>query len=93
MPLVEVCVEGVWYGGDLRAWRQHDDGSWSAQVAWTKAPGETYLSVFPAEGVRPVEGADERAAARVAEVQARMEADRAAGRDPRTGRPLPHADG
>jgi hypothetical protein len=88
MPFVEVLVDGVWYTGDLRAWRQDDDHSWTAQVSWSKAAGETYLGIFAAEDVRPVEGAEEEASARWAAVQARMEADRAAGRDPRTGRPV-----
>lgn len=55
MPCVEVCVEGVWYSGDLRAWRQHDDHSWTAQVAWTRSPGETLMGVFAASDVRKVD--------------------------------------
>lgn len=75
MPLVEVRVDSRWFPGDLRAWRQHDDGSWTAQVSWTKAPGETFMDVFAAADVRPVEGAEEQAAARWAAVQARLEAE------------------
>lgn len=73
MPLVEVRVDGVWYPGDLRAWRQHDDRSWSAQVSWTKAAGETYMDAFAAEDVRPMADAEEQAAARWAEVRDRQQ--------------------
>lgn len=79
IPVVEVCVDGVWYPGDLRAWRQHDDSSWTAQVSWTRAAGETFMDVFAAEDVREVAGAEEQAAARWAAVQARMAADRGDG--------------
>ncbi|WP_248582623.1 hypothetical protein [Nocardioides sp. InS609-2] len=54
-PLVEVLVDDRWYPGDLRAWRQHDDDTWSAQVTWSRRPGERRLEVFEAERVRPVD--------------------------------------
>ncbi len=54
-PLVEVLVDGDWYPGDLRAWRQHDDGTWTAQVTWSRAAGEKRIDAFPADHVRPVD--------------------------------------
>lgn len=68
MPFVEVFVadpgggEGQWHLGDLRAWRQHDDDRWTAQVSWSSAPGQRHLEIFEADRVRPFEeGLDGRA--------------------------------
>ena len=55
-PEVEVLVEGTWHYGELRMWTQHRDGSWSANVMWTRAHGENRLDTFPAENVRPLAG-------------------------------------
>lgn len=52
MPLVEVRVDGVWHLGDLRAWRQAEDRSWTAQVSWSRSHGERFLTVFAAADVR-----------------------------------------
>ena len=42
-----------WCTGELRAWRQHDDGTWSAQVVWSRGPGQpNFHDVFPADRVR-----------------------------------------
>ena len=54
-PLVEVLVDDTWYPGELRAWLQAADESWTANVSWTKRPGETYLDTVTADRVRPVD--------------------------------------
>ena len=38
---VPVWVEdgGKWHLGEVRAWRQRDDGSWQAWVSWYTIPG------------------------------------------------------
>ena len=55
-PDVEVRVDGVWRCGQLRMWSRHDNGTWWAQVQWSRAPGETMLGSFPAPLVREVGG-------------------------------------
>jgi hypothetical protein len=55
-PLVEVLVDGRWCPGELRAWLPDPDGDgWLANVGYSTAPGENYLSTVPADQVRPVE--------------------------------------
>lgn len=55
-PMVEVLVDEVWFEGFLRAWRQHDDESWTAQVSWSRGVGESSrLDVFVASDVRKVD--------------------------------------
>lgn len=42
-----------WCVGELRAWRQDDDGTWTAQVVWSRGPGcPNFFDVFPAARVR-----------------------------------------
>ncbi|MGH3505627.1 MAG: hypothetical protein ACRDO2_00310 [Nocardioidaceae bacterium] len=49
----EVDVDGTWYAGEIRAWDRDEDGAWSANVAWTRGPGQsTYLERFPTDRVR-----------------------------------------
>ncbi len=57
-PDGEVTVDGAWHYGLLRMWNRHDDGTWWAQVQWSRAPGETMLGTFPASRVRQVQKAD-----------------------------------
>ena len=52
-PEVEVLVEGAWYTSELRMWTQSKDGSWFANVTWSRAHGENRIDIFPAERVRP----------------------------------------
>jgi len=52
---VEVLWEDAWCWGRLRAWRLHEDGSWTAAVMFS-APDGTRLAAFGAGEVRPVEG-------------------------------------
>ena len=55
-PMVEVLMDGVWHEGWLRAWRQHHDGSWTAQVSWSRGAGESSrMDVFAAADVRKVD--------------------------------------
>ena len=49
-----MLVEGAWHHGELRMWTQHGDGSWSANVMWSRAYGENRLDILPAENVRPM---------------------------------------
>ena len=51
-PDVEVRVGGIWHYGQLRMWKRHDDGTWSAQVTWRRAPGENLIDTYPAGLVR-----------------------------------------
>ena len=37
-------------------WRRGEDGSWLANVTWSRAPGENRIDTFPAENVRPWTG-------------------------------------
>ena len=53
-PEVEVLVDGTWHYGELRMWRRSEEGSWLANVRWTRAQGENRLDTFPAEKVRPL---------------------------------------
>jgi hypothetical protein len=53
-PEVEVLVDGTWYPGELRMWTQGEDGSWSANVMWSRASGENRLDTFPSDNVRPL---------------------------------------
>ncbi|WP_067428588.1 hypothetical protein [Nocardioides jensenii] len=53
-PECEVLVDGGWWFGEVRMWTQDDDGSWSANVSWTRNT-ETRLDAVPAARVRPVE--------------------------------------
>ena len=52
-PDVEVYVAGTWHYGQLRMWTRHHDGTWSAQVTWSRAPGENMIDTFPSGAVRP----------------------------------------
>jgi len=56
-PEVEVLVEDSWRYGELRMWRRGEDGSWLANVTWSRAPGENRIDTFPAETVRLLAGA------------------------------------
>lgn len=53
-PDVEVLVDDQWLPGELRAWRQYDDDTWSAEVQY-RPPGEhsSTIATFPAADVRP----------------------------------------
>ena len=53
-PEVEVLIDGVWYPGELCMWTQASDGSWSADVMWSRVSGENRNDTFPADHVRPV---------------------------------------
>jgi hypothetical protein len=53
-PDVEVWLEGRWWPGELRMWRQDDDGSWRGNVQWHRAAGSTFLDTFPADRIRRV---------------------------------------
>ena len=53
-PEVEGLVDGVWYPGELRMWTKARDGSWSANVMWSRVSGENRLDTVPADHVRPV---------------------------------------
>ena len=53
-PEVEVLVDGAWFYGELRMWTHDRDGSWSAQVTWTRAAGEHLIDTFAAADVRPL---------------------------------------
>lgn len=50
-PAVEVLVDESWCPGELRAWFPREDGWW-ANVAWSIAPGHTFLGTVPADHVR-----------------------------------------
>lgn len=52
-PEIEAQVDDEWFPGLLRMWKQDEDGSWSAQVSYSRAPGATYIDTVPAERVRP----------------------------------------
>lgn len=54
---VEVLVDGVWRYGELRGWRQEDEGDWRASVLWSRGPAQNLLDTFPANKVRPLEEA------------------------------------
>ena len=55
-PLIEVCIDGLWYPGELRAWLPDREGDgWRANVGYSTGPGENYIATVPAERVRPVE--------------------------------------
>ena len=52
---VEVLDDtGVWHYGEQRSWDQADDGTWSATVTWSAAPGENRIDRFPADRLRLV---------------------------------------
>ena len=51
---VEVLVDGAWHYGELRMWTHERDGSWSAQVTWTRTSGEQFIDTFEADDVRPL---------------------------------------
>lgn len=53
-PEIEVQVDGQWWFGTLRMWTHEDDGTWTAQVTWTRH-GENRIDSFPAARVRPAE--------------------------------------
>ena len=52
-PEVEV-PDGTWFYGELRMWTHERDGSWSAQVTWSRAVGENFIDTFAADDVRPL---------------------------------------
>jgi hypothetical protein len=54
-PLIEVLVDGGWWPGELRAWLPNDDGTWFANVGYSRGPGQNYLATVPAECVRKVD--------------------------------------
>ncbi|GAA1479008.1 hypothetical protein GCM10009623_34540 [Nocardioides aestuarii] len=59
---VEVLVDGRWCYGEQRSWDRADDGTWSAVVTWSAAPGHNHIGRFPATEMRlldqtPVDGA------------------------------------
>lgn len=49
---VEVLVDGRWHYGEQRSWDQADDGTWSAMVTWSEAPGMNSLDRFAADRIR-----------------------------------------
>jgi len=53
-PEVKVLVDGVWYPGELRMWTQAIEGSWFANVTWSRVSGKPWLDTVPANHVRPV---------------------------------------
>ena len=53
-PQIELLVDDTWYPGELRMWTQARDGSWSANVMWSRVSGENRIDTFPADHVRPL---------------------------------------
>ena len=54
-------VEGVapgWYYGELRMWKQADDGSWTAQVGWSRAPGENRIDDYHSHNAQRLDVAE-----------------------------------
>jgi hypothetical protein len=49
---VEVRVDCRWHYGEQRSWDLAEDGTWSATVTWSAAPGENRIGRFPAEDLR-----------------------------------------
>lgn len=54
-PEVEVLVDDRWWFGALRMWTHEDDGTWTAQVTYSR-DGENRIGSFPADQVRLAEG-------------------------------------
>lgn len=50
-PDVMVRIDGNWWPGELRMWKQHPDGWW-AQVNYTTAVGMTYIGTVHENDVR-----------------------------------------
>lgn len=53
-PDIEVCIDGAWCPGELRMWQQREDGSWWANVNWSR-DGQRYVDTLPADDIRPDE--------------------------------------
>lgn len=51
-PDIEAMVDGEWFRGELRMWTQREDGSWWAQVNYSRGAGRRFLTTLPAEHVR-----------------------------------------
>jgi hypothetical protein len=51
-PDVLATIHGVEYPGELRMWQQHEDGSWWADVNWSR-DGQRYVDTVPAGDLRP----------------------------------------
>ena len=49
---VDVEVDGQWYSGEIRAWDQADDRSWSGVITWRRVAGVLLLDRFPANRIR-----------------------------------------
>ena len=53
-PEAEVLVDGAWYYAEVRMWTHDRDGSWSAQVTWSRSAGENFIDTFRSDDVRPL---------------------------------------
>ena len=52
-PDVEVLVDGTWCPGELRAWTQHDDATWTAEVRYQPVGSNSRtIGTFTAEEIR-----------------------------------------